>query len=356
MHVAGGNLTRSPGPLMIDITVDRDGQAAAGADAQRRAAGRRAVRQRNDRRGGRRAADAAGEASPTARPRRRDDAAAASSVISSRASHAAGPAARRETAPRRPAWISATAWRTRVHRSPTPAVSARSSTPRRCRWSPARASGSRRAATDAGRCAIAGGDDYELLLAVQPAHRAGRLAAARRHGDAPLTRIGVCTEGPRDRAASRGATALARGRLAGRIPATSDDSSHARPGPALAGRAAPHRTTRRSGPRRPSRSACFSGSRRSSASTRCSAIAVRLSAQLEPRRGAARRLLEPAVDPRPLLRVRDDGRREDDRHTLPPGFKAQLARCSSSRCSTANSGTIGHNSETAAGGRTRWDR
>jgi len=43
--------------------------------------------------------------------------------------------------------------------------------------------------------AITGGDDYELLLAVRP-RQARRLTAARRHGDAPLTRIGVCTENP----------------------------------------------------------------------------------------------------------------------------------------------------------------
>jgi len=41
--------------------------------------------------------------------------------------------------------------------------------------------------------ALTGGDDYELLLAVRPrAHR--RFAAAARHGDVPLTRVGRCTE------------------------------------------------------------------------------------------------------------------------------------------------------------------
>jgi thiamine-monophosphate kinase len=40
--------------------------------------------------------------------------------------------------------------------------------------------------------AITGGDDYELLFTVRPRLR-GRLAAARQHGKAPLTRIGVCT-------------------------------------------------------------------------------------------------------------------------------------------------------------------
>jgi len=51
------------------------------------------------------------------------------------------------------------------------------------------------AGTDALSAAITGGDDYELLLAVRP--RAGRrLAQARRHGGVPLTRIGVCTQDP----------------------------------------------------------------------------------------------------------------------------------------------------------------
>jgi thiamine-monophosphate kinase len=40
--------------------------------------------------------------------------------------------------------------------------------------------------------AITGGDDYELLFSCRP-RTSGRLAAARRHGDAPLTRIGICT-------------------------------------------------------------------------------------------------------------------------------------------------------------------
>jgi thiamine-monophosphate kinase len=46
---------------------------------------------------------------------------------------------------------------------------------------------------DAVHAAIAGGDDYELLFAVRPRLR-GRMMAARRHGGAPLTRVGVCTE------------------------------------------------------------------------------------------------------------------------------------------------------------------
>ena len=50
------------------------------------------------------------------------------------------------------------------------------------------------AGLDAVNKAITGGDDYELLVAVRPRTRR-RLAAAMRHGDAPLTRVGVCTEG-----------------------------------------------------------------------------------------------------------------------------------------------------------------
>jgi len=48
---------------------------------------------------------------------------------------------------------------------------------------------------DAVRSAIAGGDDYELLVAVRP-RTARRLTAVRRHGGAALTRIGICTEEP----------------------------------------------------------------------------------------------------------------------------------------------------------------
>ena len=42
------------------------------------------------------------------------------------------------------------------------------------------------------RAAICGGDDYELLFTARPRTRR-RLTAAERHGGAPLTRIGTCT-------------------------------------------------------------------------------------------------------------------------------------------------------------------
>ena len=46
---------------------------------------------------------------------------------------------------------------------------------------------------DAAMAAVEGGDDYELLFAVRPRHRR-RVEAVLRHGDTPVTRIGVCTE------------------------------------------------------------------------------------------------------------------------------------------------------------------
>ena len=45
---------------------------------------------------------------------------------------------------------------------------------------------------DAVTAALTGGDDYELLFTVRPRQR-GRLRAASRHSGVPLTRIGVCT-------------------------------------------------------------------------------------------------------------------------------------------------------------------
>jgi thiamine-monophosphate kinase len=46
---------------------------------------------------------------------------------------------------------------------------------------------------DPAMAALEGGDDYELLFAVRPRHR-GRVAAVLRHGDSPVKRIGVCTD------------------------------------------------------------------------------------------------------------------------------------------------------------------
>ena len=213
------------------------------------------------------------------------------------------------------------------------------STPTRCRSIRRRARGSRRAGSTPVAEALTGGDDYELLFAVRPRTRR-RLGAAdaarRRAADAhrraapPTAAVAAARRGGRRRPAAAAAGT-----------ATSDDSPHRGARPPLAGHAAPHRTTRPSGRRRRSRSACSSASRRSSASTRCSAIVVRVPAQPEPRRGAAGRLLEPAVDHRAVLRDRDDGRRRAD-HRAPAARRVSRrssASSSSCRCSTANSGT-----------------
>lgn len=48
---------------------------------------------------------------------------------------------------------------------------------------------------DASTRATTSGDDYELMFTVRP-NRTGRLAAALRHGGVPIAKVGVCTEGP----------------------------------------------------------------------------------------------------------------------------------------------------------------
>lgn len=42
---------------------------------------------------------------------------------------------------------------------------------------------------------ITRGDDYELLFTVRP-RLGSRLKAVARHADVPITKIGVCTQGP----------------------------------------------------------------------------------------------------------------------------------------------------------------
>ena len=58
--LVGGNITRSPGPLIVDVTARRHGPAPAGADPLRRAARRRGLGERRHRRGRGRAAVARG--------------------------------------------------------------------------------------------------------------------------------------------------------------------------------------------------------------------------------------------------------------------------------------------------------
>jgi thiamine-monophosphate kinase len=52
------------------------------------------------------------------------------------------------------------------------------------------------AGTDLVAAALGGGDDYELLFTVRPRHRGRLRGAQRRIGDLPITRIGVVTRGP----------------------------------------------------------------------------------------------------------------------------------------------------------------
>ena len=52
------------------------------------------------------------------------------------------------------------------------------------------------AGTDALTAALSGGDDYELLFTVRPRHRGRLRGAHRRIGDLPITRIGVVTRTP----------------------------------------------------------------------------------------------------------------------------------------------------------------
>ena len=153
--------------------------------------------------------------------------------------------------------------------------------------------------------ALTGGDDYELLLHGPPARCARRLARGR--AARATCRSRASASAPTDarrRAAAAARTTRDRCR---RDSATFDDSSHALRSSAAGSTRCSTSTTRRSARRPPSRSASSSASRRSSACTPCSALALRVPAQPQSRRRAARRLLEPAVDHRALLRVRDDG-------------------------------------------------
>ncbi len=111
---------------------------------------------------------------------------------------------------------------------------------------------------------ITGGDDYELLFTVRPRTR-GRLKAAMRPGDTPLTRIGVCTADRGGRAARTEEPGTGRCRP---DTATSDDSSHQSAASGGGWARCCTSTTPRSAPRPPSRSASSSDSPRSSVSTR----------------------------------------------------------------------------------------
>ena len=181
VHLVGGNVTRSPGPLVIDITAVGSVRRRHGPHPPGRAARRRRLGERHDWRGRRRPRDA-GRGRRRRPPGRRPPSAPARTSPRSPASAWACCSA--ATVPPRRASISATAsptaslsWRPR--RASALEIDARRDARRPCR----RAVGS--AAPAPTRCASAmrGGDDYELLFTVsRPA------AVPLRSGPAPDSR------------------------------------------------------------------------------------------------------------------------------------------------------------------------
>jgi thiamine-monophosphate kinase len=185
VHVAGGNLTRSPGPLLIDVTV-------LGGLKRRQALTRAGARPGDELYvTGSIGAAAAGLEMLKAKP----------------SADAAGECVRRYLYPEPRVRIGMLIGRNRaasacidlsdgladgVHhiaeRSGVGAVIDAEAVP----IEPAARAWFDGHTADPTTAAITGGDDYELLFAARPRAR-GRLDAARQHGDAPLTRIGVCT-------------------------------------------------------------------------------------------------------------------------------------------------------------------
>ena len=228
--LAGGNLTRSPGPLMVDVTVIGTVKRRAGADARRRAAGRRRCTSR-----ARSVPARAGTCSSLQvlvrlagrHDRRRDpdlDELRCERYLSP------GPARPRSAAARpEPGGVGVhgSQRRTRRRRPPDGGRERRRRRHRRgarCRSSRSARRWFERGGQDAIAAAVTGGDDYELLFAVPAAHAArlaaGRSAARRRAADphrrtAPRSATSCCVA----RAARRSTP------LAGRVRATFDEPS-----------------------------------------------------------------------------------------------------------------------------------
>jgi thiamine-monophosphate kinase len=217
LHIVGGNLTRSPGPLMIDVTV-------VGTVKRRQALTRAGARPGDDLYvSGTIGAAAAGLArlreSPTVPSRK--------SHVPRQQSHVASPDdSRRATADLRPGTCDLEPL-LRAYLFPQPRVLlgvhlGRNRAASACiDLSDGLADGAHRIADasgigvtidanalpidpaarayfdargqDAVLQALTAGDDYELLLAVRPRTRR-RLAEAERRGGVPLTRIGQCTD------------------------------------------------------------------------------------------------------------------------------------------------------------------
>jgi thiamine-monophosphate kinase len=185
VHVAGGNLTRSPGPLLIDVTV-------SGSVKRRQALTRAGARPGDELY----VTGAIGAA-----------AAGLQMLKSGVTAEASGPCGRRFLYPEPRVRTGTLLGRNRAasacvdlsdgladgiqrlaERSGVGAVIDAGALP----IEPAARTWFDGQAQDAMHSAITGGDDYELLFTVRPRTR-GRLKAAMRQGDTPLTRIGVCT-------------------------------------------------------------------------------------------------------------------------------------------------------------------
>jgi thiamine-monophosphate kinase len=186
LHVAGGNLTRSPGPLIVDVTV-------VGTVKRRRALLR----------GGARAGDELYVSGTIGA------AAAGLQMLRASVSSVVEPCVSRYLYPEPRVRLGSILGRTRAatacmdlsdgladavrqvaDASGVGAIIEAAELPiepEARRWFESRGA-------DPVHEAMVGGDDYELLVAVRPRSR-GRLAAAQRHGGVALTRIGVCTAG-----------------------------------------------------------------------------------------------------------------------------------------------------------------
>jgi thiamine-monophosphate kinase len=198
LHVAGGNLTRSPGPLMIDVTVLGTvkrrqaltrGGARPGDDLYvsgtigAAAAGLRMLKERLTRSTAENTRDMDADVDSCVERYLRPEPRVRLGVMLSRTRAAAAcmdlsdglADAAQQMAEASRVGMTIDAASLPVHIAARTFFDARG--------------------VDAITEAITAGDDYELLLAVRPrAHR--RLTAASRHGGVALTRVGRCTENP----------------------------------------------------------------------------------------------------------------------------------------------------------------
>ena len=177
-------MTRSPGPLVVDVTVSGTAKRRKVLTRIRRPAGRRALRVGDRRRRGGRsrlaAAGRAGGAGRSGRRRRRRRASSGPSPGCASGCSRADPGGLRGDGPERRA----------RRRRPTAGRGERHGRPPRRRGaagSPGRRPRSPATPTRSSATALAGGEDYELLLAV-PRRAGRRFAAAARLARLPVAR------------------------------------------------------------------------------------------------------------------------------------------------------------------------